>query len=265
MAQFDAANECRGTNGGSMVEISSEGENNFVKELLRRNAADDVTSAWMGMFHASKGNWNEVTEDKLTYTDWATPKRTWSSDLECAAFSKDADWAWRKADCDNEISFVCERAASQTECFGGLCYDLHKKDSSIGGAHALCKEHGGYVVEIDTQEEQILVKDFLNRANLPVQMSARAGRSGRSGRSSDYYVWLGASNEDSEGIFYWENSGTEVGVGGFLGWAHGEPNHGVGEHCTALDGTRDWKWKDVECYGRNAVLCERPEVSPISG
>ena len=90
------------------------------------------------MFHSSKGNWNEVMEDELTYTDWVTPNSPWSLDLECAVFSKDADWAWRKADCDNETSFVCERAASQTECFGGSCYDLHKEHSSIDIANVLC-------------------------------------------------------------------------------------------------------------------------------
>ena len=252
--QGSADFECLGPKGGDLVEISSEGENNFVKELLRRNAADDVTSAWM--FHSSKGDWNEYMEGKLTYTDWATPESPWSPDLECAVFSKDADWAWEKADCYNETSFVCERAATQTECFGGSCYDLHKRHSSIDGANFLCKEHGGYVVEIDTQEEQNFVKDFLNRAKLPAHMSHRV---------TDNYVWLGASDEDSEGNFYGKNSGTEVGFGGFSGWAFGQPNSGFGAQCTALDGNRDWKKTDVWCTGRSAVLCERPEGSPISG
>ena len=113
-------------------------------------------------------------------------------------------------------------------------------------------------MEIDTQEEQNLVKDFLIRAELPARMSGRAGR------FNDNYVWLGASNGDSEGNFYWKSSGTEVGLGGFSGWADEEPSNGVGEHCTALDGNRDWKWNDVGCYGRLDVLCERPQVSPIS-
>ena len=258
MTQSDARYECRGTNGGSLVQISSEGENNFVKELLRRNAADDVTSAWIGIWHLSN-SWMDLMEDVVTYTDWASPDSPQSPGHVCAVFSKDADWAWRETNCDEERPFVCERAASQTECFGGSCYDLHKEHSSIEGAHAMCKEHGGYVVEIGTRKEQNFVKDFLNRAEVPAR---------------EYYsdsgdsVWLGASDEDSEGNFYWTNSGTALGE--FPGWADGEPNnagsyYSGGEDCTVLDGTRDWQWNDVTCRGRRAVLCERPEVSPIGG
>ena len=134
----------------------------------------------------------------MTYTDWATPDNAQAVGCVCAVFSKDADWAWRETDCDEERPFVCERAASNTECFGGSCYDLHKEPYSIGGAHAMCKELGGYVVEIDTRKEQDLVEDFLNRAR---KYSSDSGNS----------VWFGASDEDSEGNFYWTNSGTALG------------------------------------------------------
>ena len=123
----------------------------------------------------------------------------------------------------------------------------------------MCKEHGGYVVEIDTRKEQDLVQDFLDRAEVPARKYYPD-----SGNS----VWFGASDEDSESNFYWTNSGTALGE--FPGWADGEPNNRLsyysgGEHCTVLDGNRDWQWNDVKCSGHRAVLCERPEVSPIGG
>ena len=105
MAQYDARNECRGTNGGDMVQISSEDENNFVKKLLRTNAADDVTSAWIGI---------DLRQDVVTYTDWA-PGSPQSPGLNCVVFSKDADWAWRETDCDEKTSsrtFVCAKSVS---------------------------------------------------------------------------------------------------------------------------------------------------------
>ena len=47
----------------------------------------------------------------------------------------------------------------------------------------MCKEFGGYVVEIETQEEQNFVKDFLNRAEIPAPLFYP---------DSDESVWLGA-------------------------------------------------------------------------
>ena len=113
-------------------------------------------------------------------------------------------------------------------------------------------------MEINSEEEQNGVKDFLNRVWMP---SIRHG------------VWLGASAKDSETGFYWNYSGTEVGLGEFSNWAFGEPHDeeewvksGVSsERCTELDRDKDWQWNDVRCLDRRAVICERPEVSPISG
>ena len=262
MPAYEAFSDCTTVDGNHRVEISTEGENNFVKELLRTNAAADVTSAWIGMTKRRSGKWN-----KMNYADWAAQDSPQSPDLKCAIFSKDADWAWKATDCDEEISSrasVCERAASQTECFGGSCYDLHKQQKEIVHAHGLCKKYGGYVVEINTEEEQNGVKDFLNRAEVPVSPFVLPTK----GR-----VWLGASAKDSESDFYWNYSGTEVGLGEFSGWANGEPHDDEGwdtydvstERCTELNGDKDWQWNDVKCRNRRFVLCERPEVSPISG
>ena len=259
----NAFHECSFTYGSDIVKISTEGENNFVKELLRKNAADDVTSAWIGMWKRENGKWKHMEN----YADWATSDGPQSPDLQCAIFSKDADWAWRETECGEEMSSrasVCERAASQTECFGGSCYDLHKEMSDIDDAHAMCKRLGGYVVEINTEEEQNGVKDFLNRAEVPVSPYLP---------DTNGSVWLGASEKGTSRVFYWKNSGTEVGLAEFSGWAAGEPHEGGRwklwanslEHCTELDGNRDWQWNDVMCGDRRAVLCERPEVSPISG
>ena len=252
---YYAFSECYDTIGAAMVQISSEGENNFVKELLRRNMADDVTSVWAGPTFSQSVGWVGAGRSiVVTYTDWASPGSHQSPDHGCAVFSKDADWAWREADCDEERPFVCERFASQTECFGGSCYDLHKEHTDLEDAHDMCEEFGGYVVEIRTRKEQNFVNDFLNRAEVP------AGK-----YSSGDSVWLGLSDVDWEGRYSWTNSGWALGE--FQGWADEEPSNSgsFGEDCSVLDGTRDWQWDDVTCGGHRAVLCERPEVSPIGG
>ena len=92
----------------------------------------------------------------------------------------------RETNCDEETSsrtFVCERGASKTECFGGSCYDIRKKHSGNEDVHALY----GYVVEIDTQEEQNIVKEqagLLARKYYP---------------DSGHSVWLSARDDDLEG------------------------------------------------------------------
>ena len=268
LASSDANFACSYHYEGDLAEISTEEENNFVKELLRRDATDDETSAWIRMSQDGRGIWYDLQEEEeeedLTDMDWDTFSFTGflSESPKCAIFSEDDDWAWRETDCDEEISsrtFVCERDSLQTECFEGSCYDLLSETSDIGSAHDTCKALGGYVVEIDTKEEQNFVKDFLNRAQVPESLHFS---------NSDETVWLGASYDDEDGKFYWKNGGTEVGE--FPGWADGEPSYtgprGRQEDCAELDGNRDWEWNDTVCItGLHAVLCERPNISPISG
>ena len=260
---YDAEDACE-YNDGYLAEISSEGENNFVKELLGEDASDEETSAWIGVKQNFRGAWvYRNSRDKVSYTDWATPSRrqAWLTS-KCAILGKDQNWAWKEKDCGEEISsrtFVCERDPQEVECFEGSCYELLSRQSyDIEDAREMCEDRGGYVVEIGTQEEQNFVKNFLSKADVP-----------KSAFSGNKNVWLGASDEDTEGDFYWKNGGSAVGK--FPGWAGGEPNNAGPqdreEDCTALDGNNDWKWNDIMCAGvdDNAVLCERPEVSPISG
>ena len=261
MDVWDADMECDNTYFGYLAQISTEDENNFVKDLLRKDATDEETSAWIGMEQHFNSPWYKLFQDEeVTYTDWATPTGSQNTSPKCAVFSKDVDWAWKEKGCTEEVTsraFVCERDTTQVECFGGSCYDLFNPRVGIRNARDMCGDIGGYLVEIDTEEERDFVKNFLSRAQVPESMY-----------DSNKNVWLGASDEDTEGEFYWKNGNTAVKE--FSDWAVGEPdNNGpsiLDEDCAELDSNNDWKWNDIMCLGSSkAVLCERPNVSPISG
>ena len=252
-----------------LAEITSEEENNFIKELLRRDADDAETSAWIDLKQNDLGTWVSAHTRYATvvYTDWATPSRPQFTGPKCAVLSRDEDWAWEEKDCDEVTpnrTFVCEKESTQMECSGESCYDLfNERVHGIGEARNICEDFGGYVVEIDTQEELNFVKDFLNRAEVPVRTIYTWPERDV---YSDVSVWLGASDEDKEGDFYWKHGDTAVE---FSDWANGGPNRAGGRHrekdCSVMDGNNDWKWNDVKCYEESAVLCERPNVNPITG
>ena len=162
------------------------------------------------------------------YTDWAG-----HSSEKCAALSKEHDWRWTQEDCDAKLSnraFVCRRYPLQKACYDSSCYKLIDFEAWHDLPERWCKEEGGYVVEINTKEEQNFVQEFLNKAKLILPD-----------------VFLGASDEDEEGKFVWKHGGTAVE---YSNWATGEPNDGGkwGEDCSMLSKELGWQWKDVDCF-----------------
>ena len=225
--------------GGFLAVIRNEAIEDFVGDLLSRTAPDYVESVWV--------HWSHWTRTELGNSLY----------YRCAILDKDEDWRWDKVNCWDERhdrAYVCEIAAGLKVCQGDSCYEL------LGTAPVTvndepteqCKKRGGYPVEINSQEEQTFVENFLNKA---------LGKYGISG------VWLGANDMDSEGNFVWPHGGTSVDDG-FSNWAKREPNDAdQKEDCTQLSKAKGWKWNDVRCssWEKNEVLCESPNVSGITG
>ena len=180
------------------------------------------------------------------YTDWAG-----HASEKCAALSKEHDWRWTQEDCDAKISsraFVCRRFPLQKACYEGSCYKLMDYEGYEKRSKKLCEREGGYVVEINTKEEQNFVEEFLNKATLLLPD-----------------VFLGASDEDEEGKFVWLHGGTAVE---YSKWATGEPDNDFkwGEDCTQLSEELGWQWKDVDCvFTRGSILCEIPKETGVTG
>eukprot|EP00092_Neocalanus_flemingeri_P056901 GFUD01067515.1.p1 GENE.GFUD01067515.1~~GFUD01067515.1.p1 ORF type:complete len:229 (+),score=46.25 GFUD01067515.1:42-728(+) len=113
-------------------------------------------------------------------------------------------------------------------------------------AMAKCKELGGYLVEITSQEEQDLI----------VRTSQALGWD-----KLKLNFWLGLNDIEKEGTWIWEQSQRGVNDG-FSNWHAGEPSGG-NENCGAT-----WtgnKWNDYPCDNKKklgeqwtpAAVCER--------
>jgi lectin-like protein len=100
-------------------------------------------------------------------------------------------------------------------------------------ARSFCQAWGADLVEIDSLEENVALA-----------------------RSIDGSVWIGATDQQEEGLFRWVG-GAPLG---YAGWSLNQPNNLEGnEDCTELRAS-DERWSDVPCTGdvMRRALCERP-------
>ncbi|GFR85115.1 mannose receptor, C type 1-like 1 [Elysia marginata] len=246
---------------GYLAEVTTQEENDFVKDLVSRTAADDVSGAYMGLQMLSwKGVWElRSSGTPAPYYDFATPsKRQTSSEYSCAVFDRASDWSWVTQGCDIQqgMRFVCERCPMQRECFQGSCYDLRCLSEAHRYIEDTCGNAGGQVLEINSGEENDFIKGFLRKATLPLSTYLNPGN-----------VWLGATDQDTEGDLRWMSDNSEVT---FTDWADGEPNNfgvnrGRNSDCVVLDSKNDWKWNDEDCLHKSYVMCEMEDVSAITG
>lgn len=243
-----------------LVEITSEEENNFVKDFVRQETYDSETGVYIGArkrFMTDAWQWQKSGDD-LTFTDWSQPgKRRVGRESVCASLNRDQEWAWVEQSCDisQGQTSVCETCPLQKACFQGSCYQLMCSTVDQNDIEDKCRNIGGYVLEINSQEESDFIKGFLNKYPVP-----------QSDIADTKNVWVGLSDEDEEGNFKWLSNGAAPS---YTNWMNDEPNNlgvnGRDENCVVLDGNNEWKWNDVMCFFPNALVCESADANGITG
>ena len=131
-------------------------------------------------------------------------------------------------------------AAASCASMGGFtiaatdsCYMLGDNVFAWQDARNFCQAWGGDLVEIGSFQENAALA-----------------------RSIDGSVWLGATDQEEEGMFRWVG-GAPLG---YAGWSFNQPNNLQGnEDCAELRSS-DERWSDVPCTGdiTRRALCERP-------
>ncbi|GFR85113.1 C-type mannose receptor 2 [Elysia marginata] len=257
-----ARRKCRELDG-YLVEVTTQEENDFVKDLVSRTAADDVSGAYLGVQKFSRqGAWElYTTGTPASYFDFATVSKVQTSSVySCAVFDRASDWSWVAQSCDSQqgMRFVCERCPMQRECFQGSCYDIRCLPHSHRFISRVCGYAGAQVLEINSEAEKDFIKSFLRNSTVPKSEPYRLNTGN---------VWLGATDLDTEGDWRWMSDNSELTL---TDWADGEPNHfGVYQSrnadCVVLDWQNDWKWNSEKCIFDNYVMCEMEDVSAITG
>merc|ERR1719209_1349472 len=113
------------------------------------------------------------------------------------------------------------------------CYLFQEWNSTWYQSRRECKQSGGYLVEVDSQEEQ----DAILR-----EIASRGWEDGL----THFGFWIGLTDIFHDGTWVWDNLGKPLG---YSNWAPGEPNNWRGiQHCAAIK--LRWehgKWDDVGC------------------
>ncbi|XP_034323728.2 perlucin isoform X1 [Magallana gigas] len=119
------------------------------------------------------------------------------------------------------------------------CYHVSRDTASWVEATRMCELHGGYLVRVESAEEQSFVQ------NLIQGLHARQ-------------YWLGGSDWTTEGAWVWEPYGQSIN---YTNWLHGQPdNSHNAEHCLMVDRHFHFKWLDSDCHTALHYICEDPEV-----
>ena len=64
------------------------------------------------------------------------------------------------------------------------------------------------------------------------------------GVATTFDFWVGATDVDSEGDFYWSTSGQAVE---FTAWSEGQPDGGTNQNCVASTLEHYYFWSDEDC------------------
>ena len=101
-----------------------------------------------------------------------------------------------------------------------------------------CKNEGGYLVEIDNQEEQNVLAQFHKDSKL------------------NKYLWLGGTDVNIEGQWIGSSSGRIIMD--FNGWNGNKPSGDFNENCVYTHPHWHFKWHDVRCSWTSdaTALCE---------
>ncbi|CAH1238978.1 SNED1 [Branchiostoma lanceolatum] len=152
---------------------------------------------------------------------------------------------------DRPAVLVCPRSYIKRR--SDTCIKLHKKTLSYPDARASCVRDGAELFNIHSRADN----EWLTRVLRQWQR--------RTGKRRD--VWLGLTDEDTEGTFAWED-GTAFDATGYTNWDEGAPAANTGlRDCVFMSKRHGWRWYIQKCTGKwerdagpNAYICAKNAV-----
>ena len=197
----DAKADCLAM-GGHLVTITSSAENAFVNDLAGSN------TVWIGLTdEASEGTWKWVTGESVTYTNWNSGEpNDYGSGEDYAEMYTNGMWN------DNGPPqfpsttryYVCEWQ-----------YELVKTTKTWANAKSDCIARGGHLVTITSSAENAFVSEL----------------------AGSYSIWIGFTDEASEGTWQWVTGESVT----YTNWSSGEPNnYGSGEDYGEMISSGTW-------------------------
>lgn len=249
--------------GGHMLTILSDAENQFIGSKLRNMYFSGYFYMWLGISDTVNDN-NLLWEDgaPIDYTNWnfQQPNLRDSADDCGEIYTGFSDGKWDTDDCYRLNSFMCKAPVGATinpvpidsdygsceegwNLFNQSCYFFSEDVQDYGDAITACQAVEAQLTSITSPEEQSFITTRLNfiRANM----------------------WVGLSDSRSEGTYEWED-GQTYDESIFSNWAPGEPSDVDWEDCIHLE-SEYWKlgtWNDIRCSVTHRYICKKGRLPP---
>ena len=220
---------CQNNFGTKLATITSNADNSDVRNAATFAGISSNDRIWIGLTDtAQEGTWI-WTENNLgvtnLYNNWGSGQpNNLGSGQDCAAMVASTN-KWDDRECNgNSYAFVCN--APQ--------YIAVSQKLTYSNANSYCLSTFGTT----------LATIFNSEMNDIVRYSATA-----IGISTSENLWIGLSDQNSEGNFVWQD-GTSLG---YTNWNSGEPNNSGNEDCTEMYSTG--KWNDKDCSQTRYFVC----------
>ena len=94
----------------------------------------------------------------------------------------------------------------QSWTFKNSLYELHKTPKSFNAASQAAIDAGGYLAEVDNAEENNAIFQEVSRLINTSEFSSTTSQDG----GGSAYVWIGGTDQASEGNWKWTNSGNTI-------------------------------------------------------
>jgi hypothetical protein len=230
--------------GGHLITIDSKYENDIAISLISEEYA-----SWIGYTDVAKeGEWKDTFDNKATYSNWTEgePNNHWNVENYAEVY-KTGLWNDTKnfGSSFAKIGFICEydNAISsikpdKTVNELGHTYEIYTTKMSWKDAYRFCEKKGGHLVTVDSQDEEEIVYE-IQKMYSPYDK-----------------MWLGATDEYSEGTWKWI-TGESIN---YKNWADGEPNDDNDEDYMMMYKSNG-KWNDVADSAKSGLytysfICE---------
>nr|XP_048282061.1 secretory phospholipase A2 receptor [Myodes glareolus] len=204
--------------GGSLLSITDEDEENFIRKQLSGEAVE----VWIGLNQLDeKAGWQWSDGTALSYLNWS-PEISDRPFVEyhCGTL-KPPSTAWRSRDCESALPYICKRYLNYTahetlendswtyhatHCdpdwtpFNRNCYKLQKEERTWHEAHHACQTNDSVLMDVTSLAELEFLINLL-----------------RDGNASE--TWIGLSSNRTPVSFRWSTGSSVI----FTNWHPLEP------------------------------------------
>ncbi|XP_071838886.1 uncharacterized protein [Apostichopus japonicus] len=186
------------------------------------------------------------TEEELLYFNWADgePNDAGSAGENCACMLQSWHWEWNDFRCDATLPYVCEGVPNPE--IGDGTYSIYKDAESFADAEQSCRNHGGTLATISSQDQMDELSALLDQVYNPF---------------GEDTFWFGANDIKMEGNWVMGGDENSNKPQLYQNWHSSEPNNYIapGEDCVAMipiDDDYTWKWFDYGCDSPERFICE---------